>query len=108
MQQLLDYANTHQDMFIHFHTSDMQLHVDTDAAYLVLPKAKSIFAGNFRFLHHIDSPKFTTDNNAIFILCNTLRSVVSSAAEAETHGTFNNAKHSIPIVYISVEIYPIG
>ena len=100
VQQLLDYANTHQDVFLRFHASDMQLHVDTDAAYLVLPKAKSRIAGYFRLLHHTDSPNFTTDNGAIFILCNTLRSVVSSAAEAETHGTFHNAKHSIPIVYI--------
>ena len=40
VQQLLDYANTYKDVFVCYYASDIQLHVDTNAAYLVLPKAK--------------------------------------------------------------------
>ena len=39
IQQLLDYANTYKNLFVRFYASDMQLHVDTDAAFLVVPKA---------------------------------------------------------------------
>ena len=38
-QQLMDYANTYPHVFVCFYASDMQLAVDTDAAFLVLPKA---------------------------------------------------------------------
>ena len=99
VQQLLDYANTYQDVFVRYYASDMQLHVDTDAAFLVLPKARSRIAGYYRLLRHTDSPHFKDDNGPFYILCKTLRSVVTSAAEAETHGVFHNAKKTIPIVH---------
>ena len=38
-QMLMDYANTYPSATIRYKASDMQLHVDSDAAYLVLPKA---------------------------------------------------------------------
>ena len=40
-QQLMDYAATYPDVFIRYYASDMVLHVDSDSAYLVAPKAKS-------------------------------------------------------------------
>ena len=82
----------------------MQLHVDTDAAFLVLPNAQSRIAGYFRLLYHSDSPNFKPDNGPVYILCKTLRSVVTSAAESETHGVFHNAKETIPMVYIITAI----
>lgn len=36
---LLDYAATHPDAKVRFKASDMVLHIDTDAAFLVQPKA---------------------------------------------------------------------
>ena len=36
-KRLLDYAATYLNAILRFHASDMILHVDTDAAYLVLP-----------------------------------------------------------------------
>jgi hypothetical protein len=104
VQQLLDYANTYKNVFVRYYASDMQLHVDTDAAYLVLPKAKSRIAGYFRLLHHKDSSKFKPDNGPLYILCKTLRYTVSSAAEAETHGVFHNAKCAIPIAYLLTQM----
>ena len=40
------------------------------------------------------------DNGPVLIECRTLRSVVTSAAEAETHGVFHNAKQSLRIRHI--------
>ena len=37
IQQLLDYANTYQIVSLKFYAGDMQLHIDTDAVFLVLP-----------------------------------------------------------------------
>ena len=100
VQQLLDYANIYPDVFIYFYASDMQLHVDTDAAFLVLPNARSYIAGYFCLIHHTDSPNYKPDNGPIYILCKTLQSVVTSAAESETHGVFHNVKESSPIVHM--------
>ena len=95
IQQLMDYANTYPNVFLRYYASDMQLHIDTDAAYLVLPKAKSRIAGYYCLLNN-DTKQYD-HNGAILIECRTLRNVVSSAAEVETHGVFHNAKQSIPI-----------
>ena len=45
--QLMDYANTYQNMYVWFYASDMQLNVDTDTAFLVLSKTRSRIAGFF-------------------------------------------------------------
>ena len=83
----------------------MQLHVDTDVAFLVLPKARSRIAGYFRLLNHPDPhKKFYNDNGPILIECCTLRSVVTSAAESETHGVFHNAKKSLSIIYMLTQM----
>ena len=39
-------------------------------------------------------------NGAVLIECKTIRRVVSSAAEAETHGVFHNAKIGVNIRHI--------
>ena len=79
---------------------DMILEVDSDAAYLVMPKAKSRFAGYFRLLDTIDKPQRSLHNGALVIECRTIKNVVSSAAEAETHGIFNNAKTTLYLRHI--------
>ena len=48
-------------------------------------------------------PKYDT-NGAILIECRTLHNIVTSAAEAETHGVFYNAKQSIPIRHTLEEL----
>ena len=98
LQTLMDYANTYPNVFLRFYASDMQLHVDTDAAYLVLPKAKSRIAGYYRLLNK-DTTKYDK-NGAIMIEYRTIRNVVTSTAEAETHGVFYNAKQTIPLRYV--------
>ena len=62
----------------------MYLHIDSDAMYLVLPKARSRGAGHI-FLS--DKPPTSntkptpTPNGAILIECKTLRNVMTSAAK---------------------------
>ena len=74
----------------------MNLTVDSDAAYLVLPGAKSQYAGYFCLLNNKTTPGMT-DNGAIHVEYKTIRHVVSSAAEAETNGAFENALVTVNI-----------
>jgi hypothetical protein len=97
---LLDYACTYPNAKIRYYASDMVLHVDSDAAYLVLPNAKSRIAGHY-FLSSTP-PKHPLKpspqpNGPILTECRTLRNVVASAAEAETGGLFHNAQTTLPI-----------
>ena len=82
----------------------MQLTVDSDAAYLVLPKARSRFAGYFRLLDDPSNVHRSLYNGPILIECKTIRHVVSSAAEAETHGVFQNAKIAVSLRNILKEL----
>ena len=47
IQMLLDYLYTYKNAVVRFYQSDMKLYVDSDATYLVPPKAKSRIAGFF-------------------------------------------------------------
>ena len=78
----------------------MVLHVDSDAAYLVAPKAKSRVAGYFHLSSHPNISKHPQLNGAIHVECKTLQHVVSSAAEAEVAGIFHNAGMALPIRHI--------
>ena len=75
----------------------MVLRVDTDAAYLVMPKSRSRIAGYFYLGHLKHNPVPNHLNGAILVECKTLRHVVASAAEAEVGGVFHNAQTAIPI-----------
>ena len=52
----MNYVNTYPNAYIRFYVSDIILHVDRDAAYLVAPKARSRIAGYF---HLSDHPNIT-------------------------------------------------
>ena len=95
----MDYANTYQNAYVRFYASDMQLMIDLDAAYLVLPKVRSRIAGYFRLANTPTSIYKYKDNGAILIECHTLRDVVTSAAEAETKGVFKMQNY--PFLFIT-------
>ena len=97
---LFDYALTHPSATIRYHASDMILHVESDAAYLVLPKARSRYAGFFHLAEQPPEPPAIptpTINGAVNVECKTIRNVVGSVAEAETGGVYFNAQRAIPI-----------
>jgi hypothetical protein len=81
----MDYLHTYPNAVIRYYASE---------AYLVLPKAKSRAAAHLH-LGWTDSERV---NGPLDVLCQTLKNVVSSAAEAETGGVYNAAKHASPIL----------
>ena len=97
--KLLDYATTYPDTSERFFASNMNLHVDSDAAYLVQPNARSRVAGYFYLSDKHVPNTFPTPslNGPILIIYKTIRHVVAFAAEAETAGLFYNARECIPI-----------
>lgn len=100
-QRLMDFLNTYPDAYLRFHASDMVLHIDSDAAYLVLPKARSRVAGYF---HLANKPKSKLTNAPILIECKGFRHVVCSSAEAETAAVFHNAQTAVPIRRILISL----
>jgi hypothetical protein len=96
---LLDYLATYPNATIRYYASDMIISVVADAAYLVLPNARSRCAGLY-FLSDISntSPPEPKSNGVVHVLCKTIRGVPASAAEAETGGLFLNGQETIPII----------
>ena len=96
---LMDYLNTYPNAKLRFYAGTMTLKVDSDAAYLVLPNAKSRVAGHF-YLEANPQPNkaYPGKHNAPLLTeCYTLKNVVSSAAEAECGGIFHNCIVAIGI-----------
>ena len=93
----MDYLHTYLEAYIHYHASDIVLNVDSDAAYLVAPKAQSWIAGFFHLSDHPNVTKHPKMNGAILVECKTLQHVVSLLAEAKVVGIFHNAGVAVPI-----------
>ena len=96
--KLMDYLHTHPNATIRYRASDMILYIESDAAYLVLPKARSRAAGIFYLSDKCDPKTRPPLNGSIEVLCKTLKNVVSSAAEAETGGIFMNGQYAVQII----------
>ena len=96
---LMDYLSTYPHATLRFYAGDMQLCVESDAAYLVLPRARSRIAGHF-YLNATPVPNKAypgTFNAPILTECATIKNVVSSAAEAETAALFHNCTTAIAL-----------
>ena len=96
-KRLLDYVSTYKHTFLRYYASNMILSVDSDAAYLVAPGAKSRIAGFFYFKHAPDGKPLLRINSPIHVECRYIRHVVASAVEAEVGGLFHNCQTAIPI-----------
>ena len=92
---LLDYVAIYPNVKVRFYASDMQLHVDSDAANLVQPHARCHYAGYF----YQNSSTSTQGclSGAVHVTCRTIRNRVASATKAETGGLFFNAQNAITI-----------
>jgi len=88
VQYFLDYAYHNRDAEIIFRASDMILQSDSDAAYLVMPEARSR-AGGYHFLGSKDHTLF---NGAIYVLARVIKNVMASAMEAEVSALYENAQ----------------
>jgi hypothetical protein len=97
---LLNYVATYPLAIIRYHASDMALHTDTDAAYLVLLNAQSHYASHYILSDTPPPPPESPHpkpNGAILTVCKTIGSVMTSAAEAETNGVYRNGQEIIAI-----------
>eukprot|EP00957_Ditylum_brightwellii_P142680 10871642-Ditylum_brightwellii.AAC.1 len=81
---IMDFFHTYPNARLHFFARDMQLCIDSDAAYLVMPGAKSHIVGYF-FLSAYPKPLNNNASHNVLILvkCCALKNAVCSVAEAE-------------------------
>jgi hypothetical protein len=100
--QVLNYCATHLDATLRYHASGMVLHIDSDASYLSMPKARSCVGGHhYLSSNSCDPTKAPTTNpppnGPIHTVCHKLRNVMASATEAEVGGLFVNGQDAVPI-----------
>ena len=95
----MDYFHTFPNAKLRFYAGDMQLHIESDAAYLVLPGARRRVAGHF-YLSASATPNKAYRgrfNAPIHTECRIIKSVVSSAAEVECAALFHNCMVAVGI-----------
>jgi hypothetical protein len=92
-KQFLDYAATHQDAILTYKSSDMVLVVHSDASYLSKPKARSRAGGHFFLSSDTENP---INNGAVLNIAQLIKTVMSSAAEAELGALYINACKAVP------------
>jgi hypothetical protein len=109
---LLNYCATNPEATIRYWASDMILHVESDASYLSETKGRSRAAGvhflSCQSLNPNVAPTANDDstphNGAIYVHCQILKEVLSSAAEAELAALFHNGKEAYSIRNILAEL----
>jgi hypothetical protein len=90
--QFLDYAATQDDVILTYKASAIILAIHSDASYLSEPKARSQ-AGGHMFM--AGNNKISINNGAILNILQVIKSVMSSATEAELAALFINAKTAV-------------
>ena len=93
MVYLLNYAATHPSAEIIYRASDMVLRVDSDAAYLVAPEARSRAGG----YHYLSDKEGKTFNGPVMVLAKVIKNVMASAAEAELGALFMNGQEAVAL-----------
>ena len=93
IKQLLDYAATHPDVAVTYRGSNMVLAAHSDASYLSETKSRSRAGGNLFMASDIAIPK---NNRAVHTVAQIIKTVMSSAAEAELGALYINFRESIP------------
>ena len=68
----------------------MVLHIDSNAAYLVLPKSKSRIAGFYYLSDHLKKILTPKLNRVILVECKALYHIISLSVEVEIGGVFHN------------------
>eukprot|EP00804_Cyclotella_cryptica_P028359 CCRYP_016427-RA/>CCRYP_016427-RA protein AED:0.05 eAED:0.03 QI:0/0/0/1/1/1/2/0/1237 len=101
IHRFLDYAMTHQNAVVTYRASNMILAVHSDASYLSETKARSRAGDHFFLTENDEVPR---NNGAILTLAQIIKSVMSSAAEAELGALYINAREAIPIQHLLTEL----
>ena len=109
VSDFLQYAATYPVTKVTYHASDMTLHTHSDASYLGETRGRSRIAG-FHFLgqqHRPGTIPTTPINGGLLIRSSILDVVVSSAAEAELGGLFENMRDATSLRNILTDMgYP--
>jgi hypothetical protein len=92
MHDFLDYAATHQDAIITYQASNMVLAIHSDASYLSEPKAHSHARGHFFVSSNTKDP---SNNGAVLNIAQIIKSVMSSADNAELGALYATAREAI-------------
>eukprot|EP00957_Ditylum_brightwellii_P183926 14010000-Ditylum_brightwellii.AAC.1 len=95
--KLLNYAVSHPDSFIRYHTSRMVLHINSAAPYMYELGTKSRVGGHCFLSNHTDKLTTATEdevslNGPVHSVCKSPRNVMTSTAEAEMGALFVNDK----------------
>ena len=93
----MDYLATYLDAYIQYYASDVQLHIDTGSAYLVLPKSRIRIAGFYCLTNTPNINDRFLRNGVILVELKTLLHIVASASEAQVAGVFHNSGIAISI-----------
>ena len=99
-KMLMEYVATQPNAVIRFHASNMCLHIDCDAAYLVQTKACSRAAGHFYLSDNPPSNKICptpSPNDPELTKFQTIRTVMASVVETETGAILLNCQQTVPI-----------
>ncbi len=92
-RHLLDYVATHPNAIVSYAKSNMILSIHSNASYLRKPKGRSRTSGHFFLLDRTDD---APNNGAIFNTSQIIKSVMSSAAEADLGVLYLNAREAVP------------
>ena len=79
VKYFLNYAACNPNASIIYRASDMQLNIESDAAYLICSQARSRAGG----YHYLSSKGGTTFNGPITVIAKVIKNVMSSATVAE-------------------------
>jgi hypothetical protein len=90
--QILDYAASQEEAIITYRLSDMKLAIHSDTSYLSEPKACSR-AGGHMFM--AGTEEIPINNGAVLNISLIIKTVMSSAVEAELGALFINAKTAV-------------
>ena len=97
---LIDYTHMYPDAVIRYHASDIQLYINSDAAYIVLPNVRSRSAEHFYISDNytnMTSTPHTKPNGSSLTECTTLRNFILSVAEDEVSTVHHHGKAAIPV-----------
>ena len=102
LMQLLNYCATHPHAVIQYQASNMVLWTHSNASYLTAPKGISRAAGYCFLSNRPSKPPTATDepppdNGPVHVLCQIMKSVMASTAEAELGALFLNAQTICPM-----------
>eukprot|EP01082_Thalassiosira_pseudonana_P012372 g11214.t1 g11214 contig5:382941-386300(-) len=92
IKQFLDYAASQEEAVLTYQASDMILAAHSDASYHSEPKARSRAGGHF-FLS--SDGLYPHNNGAILNIAQIIKTVMSSAAEAELGALYINAREAV-------------